>query len=193
MIVSEGVEMPDSDNKSYLGGGLRLASGSAAPLRLDHSFFENEVRPLLGSILLQKGWITHERLDSALEEVKVTGMRLGETLLRRGWLFEPELAAALAEQAGLRYVDLVRHPLDPKAAAMLPLEVVRRMFVVPVRFLEDGRRRPGGARTDARTERRACGRRAHRHSGRLALHALTARRNHSATLPAWIVRFCSSG
>jgi GSPII_E N-terminal domain. len=134
MIVSEGVEMPDSDNKSYLGGGLRLASGSAAPLRLDHSFFENEVRPLLGSILLQKGWITHERLDSALEEVKVTGMRLGETLLRRGWLFEPELAAALAEQAGLRYVDLVRHPLDPKAAAMLPLEVVRRMFVVPVRF-----------------------------------------------------------
>ena len=119
MIVAEGVEMPDSDNKSYLGGGLRLASGSAAPLRLDHSFFENEVRPLLGAILLQKGWITHERLDSAL--------------------FEPELAAALAEQAGLRYVDLVRHPLDPKAAAMLPLEVVRRMFVVPVRFLEDGR------------------------------------------------------
>jgi len=139
MIVSEGVEMPDSDNKPYLGGGLRLASGSAAPLRLDHSFFEKEVRPMLGSILLQKGWITHERLDSALEEVKVTGMRLGETLLRRGWLFEPELAAALAEQAGLRYVDLVRHPLDPKAAAMLPLEVVRRMFVVPVRFLEDGR------------------------------------------------------
>src|SRR6478735_246066 len=139
MIVSEGVEMPDSDNKSYLGGGLRLASGSAAPLRLDHSFFENEVRPLLGSILLQKGWITHERLDSALEEVKVTGMRLGETLLRRGWLFEPELAAALAEQAGLRYVDLVRHPLDPRVASLLPLEVARRMFVVPVRLLDSGR------------------------------------------------------
>src|SRR6478672_12999594 len=138
MIVAEGVEMPDSDNKSFLGGGLRLAPGSAAPLRLDHSFFENEVRPLLGAILLQKGWITHERLDSALEEVKVTGMRLGETLLRRGWLFEPELAAALAEQAGLRYVDLVRHPLDPGAARLLPLEVGRRMFAVPVRFVDSG-------------------------------------------------------
>ncbi|MBA3736373.1 MAG: hypothetical protein H0W90_14455 [Actinobacteria bacterium] len=32
-----------------------------------------------------------------------------------------------------------RHPLDPKAAALLPVEVVRRMFVVPVRFMEDGR------------------------------------------------------
>src|SRR3954468_21479788 len=110
MIVSEGVEMPDSDNKTYLGGGLRLASGSAAPLRLDHSFFENEVRPMLGSILLQKGWITHERLDSALEEVKVTGMRLGETLLRRGWLFEPELAGALGRHGRLRLPRLVAHP-----------------------------------------------------------------------------------
>jgi type IV pilus assembly protein PilB len=138
MMGAEGVEMTQSD-KRYLGGGLRIASGTAAPLRLDHSYFENEVRPMLGAILVQKGWITHQRLDSALEEVRVTGMRLGETLLRRGWLFEPELAAALAEQAGLRYVDLVRHPLDPRAAALLPLEVVRRMFVIPVRVMEDGR------------------------------------------------------
>lgn len=130
--------MTPSD-KRYLGGGLRIASGSDAPLRLDHGYFEREVRPMLGSILVQKGWITHERLDAALAEVKVTGMRLGETLLSRGWLFEPELASALADQAGLRYVDLVRHPLDPSAARLLPLEVARRMFVVPVRFLESGR------------------------------------------------------
>jgi type IV pilus assembly protein PilB len=137
-MQAEGVEMTAND-KRFLGGGLRVAAGGAAPVRLDHSYFEREVRPMLGSILLQKGWITHERLDAALQEVKVTGMRLGETLLARGWLFEPELASALAEQAGLRYVDLVRHPLDRRAAARLPLEVARRMFVVPVRFMEDGR------------------------------------------------------
>jgi type II secretion system (T2SS) protein E len=128
-----------SSDKNYLGGGLRVASGTTTPLRLDHGYFEHEVRPMLGSILVQKGWITHERLDAALEEGKVTGMRLGETLLTRGWLFEPELAAALAEQAGLRYVDLVRNPLDPSCARLLPLELARRMFVVPVRFLESGR------------------------------------------------------
>src|SRR5712691_9872302 len=136
MMKPEGVQMNPSD-KRHIGGGLRIASGSAAPLRLDHSYFEHEVRPMLGSILVQKGWVSHEQLDAALAEVKV--MRLGETLLARGWLFEPELASALAEQAGLRYVDLVRHPLDPTAAALLPLEVARRMFVVPVRFLDSGR------------------------------------------------------
>jgi type II secretion system (T2SS) protein E len=125
--------------KMRLNGGLRIASGSAAPLRLDHTYFEHEVRPMLGSILVQKGWVSHEQLDAALEQSRITGMRLGETLLAQGWLFEPELANALAEQSGLRYVDLVRHPLDPAAARLLPIEVARRMFVVPIRFLDGGR------------------------------------------------------
>ena len=34
--------------------------------------------------------------------------------------------------------DLVRHPLDPSAARLLPLEVARRMFAVPVRFTDSG-------------------------------------------------------
>ncbi|MFL5969016.1 MAG: hypothetical protein ACJ74L_05430 [Gaiellaceae bacterium] len=125
-------------DKRYVGGGLRLAAGAAAPLRLDHGYFADEVRPMLGTILLKKGWISHDRLDAALEASRISGMRLGETLLARGWLFEPELACALAEQSGLRYVDLVRHPLDPAAARMLPREVARRMFAVPVRFVDSG-------------------------------------------------------
>ncbi len=131
-------DVTTSPNKRFIGGGLRTSS-AAAPLRLDHGYFENEARPMLGSILLKKGWITHDRLDAGLAEARASGMRLGETLLMRGWLFEPELASALAEQFGLRYVDLVRHPLDPGAARLLPLEVARRMFVVPVRFMEGGR------------------------------------------------------
>jgi type IV pilus assembly protein PilB len=130
--------MAGGTDKRYVGGGLRLAAGSSAPLRLDHGYFESEVRPMLGSILLRKGWVSHDKLDAALEAARAGGMRLGETLLARGWLFEPELACALAEQFGLRYVDLVRHPLDPSAARLLPLEVARRMFAVPVRFVDSG-------------------------------------------------------
>ena len=133
-----GRDVATSQDKGFIGGGLRTSS-AAAPLRLDHGYFENEVRPMLGAILVKKGWITHERLDAGLAEARASGMRLGETLLTRGWLFEPELANALAEQFGMRYVDLVRHPLDPAAARLLPLEVARRMFVVPVRFMDDGR------------------------------------------------------
>jgi hypothetical protein len=119
-------------------GSFRTGSGGTAPLRLDHAYFEQESGPLLGSILLRKGWITREKLDAALEVARISGTRLGETLLARGWLFEPELAAALAEQFGIRYVDLVRNPLEPEAARLLPLQWARRMFAVPVRILASG-------------------------------------------------------
>jgi hypothetical protein len=136
MREAEGVAMSFSDRR-FINGGLRAAVGATAP-RLDHTYFEHEVRPMLGAILLKKGWVSPEQLDAALEESRITGMRLGETLLTRGWLFEPELANAIAEQFSLRYVDLVRHPLDPRAASLLPIEVARRMFAVPVRFLDSG-------------------------------------------------------
>jgi type II secretion system (T2SS) protein E len=138
VIIAASLRADRADvDKRYIGGGLRLASGTTAP-RLDHGYFEEEVRPMLGAILLKKGYVTHDKLDAALEAARISGMRLGETLLARGWLFEPELACALAEQFGLRYVDLVRHPLDPGAARLLPLEVARRMFAVPVRFMDSG-------------------------------------------------------
>jgi type IV pilus assembly protein PilB len=126
--------MATQPNTSPLGAGLRLAP-SAQPARLDHEYFEKEVRPMLGSILLKKGWITRERLDAALAEGRNSGMRLGEILLSRSWIFEPELAHALAEQFDLPYIDLSAKSFDPTVAALLPLEVARRLFAVPVRFV----------------------------------------------------------
>jgi len=109
MVFAPAVADIKDVDKRYIGGGLRLASGAAAP-RLDHGYFENEVRPMLGAILLQKGWVSHDKLDAALEASRISGMRLGETLLSRGWLFEPELAAALAE--GIEIVIQELHRLQ---------------------------------------------------------------------------------
>jgi type IV pilus assembly protein PilB len=114
-----------------LGHGLRIAGGG----RLDHTFFADEVRPMLGWVLVQRGLITEEQLDVGLAEVKQTGMRLGEVLLSRGWLFEGELARALAMQFELEYVDLLAQSVDQYVARMLPLEVARRMFAIPVRWV----------------------------------------------------------
>ena len=78
--------MSGGTEKRYISGGLRLATGAAAP-RLDHGYFEDEVRPMLGTILLRKGWISNDKLDAALEAARISGMRLGETLLARGrWI-----------------------------------------------------------------------------------------------------------
>jgi Type II secretion system (T2SS), protein E, N-terminal domain len=117
-----------------LGHGLRIAGGG----RLDHTFFADEVRPMLGWVLVKRGLITQEQLEIGLAEVKRTGMRLGEVLLSRGWLFEGDLARALAMQFELEYVDVLTQSVDQYVARMLPLEVARRMFVIPVRWVGNG-------------------------------------------------------
>ena len=127
-------ERMPSPNSAPLGKGLRLAG---QPPRLDHTFFADEVRPMLGWILVKRGLITAEQLDVALADCKATGMRLGEQLIARGWLFEGDLARALAMQFELEYVDLTVSSLDLYVARMLPLEVARRMFAVPVRWIGD--------------------------------------------------------
>jgi hypothetical protein len=106
--------------------------------RLDHSFFEGEVRPHLGAVLLKSRMLTPERLDEALEEQRGTGKRLGEVLIDRGWLFPQDIARALANQHGVDYVDIQHVSVDQRAALLMPAEVGQRLVAIPVRFLADG-------------------------------------------------------
>jgi Type II secretion system (T2SS), protein E, N-terminal domain len=108
------------------------------PVRLDHSFFEHEVRPYLGAVLLQAHLLRPEQLDQALEAQRGSGKRLGEVLIELGFLYEQDISRALAQQAGLTYVDLQATSVDPRAASRLNPEVGQRLRAVPVRFEGDG-------------------------------------------------------
>jgi hypothetical protein len=108
------------------------------PGRLDHVFFDQEVRPHLGSLLLQRGLITHDQLDTALEERQRTGELLGETLVRLGYVFEDDIARVLAAQEGLEFVDVGIVRIDAHAAVRLDRELAERLGAIPIRFAEDG-------------------------------------------------------
>jgi type IV pilus assembly protein PilB len=108
------------------------------PERLDHTFFENELRPRLGSLLLEKGLLSDEQLDAALTERAQNGGLLGEILVRQGVIFEDELARVLGEQAGLPFADLDTISVDRQAASMLPREVGEELCALPMRFGLDG-------------------------------------------------------
>ena len=90
------------------------------------------MRPLLGTILTERGLIDPPRLSEALAEAQATGRRVGEVLLRKGWIYEQELARALAHQYGLEYVDLETACPNPRDAALLDPEVGQRCRAVPI-------------------------------------------------------------
>jgi len=49
-------------------------------------------------MFLQKGLITPDQLDTALEQQRTSGQHLGEILVVNGWISRLDLAGALAEQ-----------------------------------------------------------------------------------------------
>ena len=113
------------------------APGQYLP-RLDHSFFDDEMRPHLGAVLLKSRLLQPEQLDDALSQQAGSGQRLGEILIERGWLFPQDLARGLATQYGIDYVNIQHVSVDLRAAACLDSEVGLRLSAVPVRFRGEG-------------------------------------------------------
>ncbi|MDX6209093.1 MAG: type pilus assembly protein PilB [Frankiales bacterium] len=92
----------------------------------------------LGDILLESGLVTREQLMEAFDEHQRLGRSLGRVLVDRGNLSETQLVAALAQQIGLRFVDLSDFPVDGSAVARVPEPVCRRHTALPIAY-EDGR------------------------------------------------------
>jgi type IV pilus assembly protein PilB len=68
----------------------------------------------LGEIMIEKGLITTEQLNAALEEQALTREFLGKILVKRMFILEGELLKVLSEQFDLPWVDLKYRYFDWK-------------------------------------------------------------------------------
>jgi type IV pilus assembly protein PilB len=92
----------------------------------------------LGDILLEDGLVTQQQLFDAYDEHQKAGRALGRVLVDRGVLTESQLVAALAQQIGMRFVDLSEFPVDGAAITSVPQPVCRRYNALPIGY-EDGK------------------------------------------------------
>jgi type IV pilus assembly protein PilB len=90
----------------------------------------------LGDILLEDGLVTQQQLFDAYDEHQKVGRALGRVLVDRGVLTESQLVAALAQQIGMRFVDLAEYPVDGAALASVPQTVCRRYNALPIGYEE---------------------------------------------------------
>jgi len=90
-------------------------------------------RPI-GQILLEKGVITQEQLDEALNVQRNTaGARLGRVLVDLGFADQRAVDRAYAEQLGLPYLELDKTPVDEEVAKTLPRSIASKYKAVPIR------------------------------------------------------------
>jgi hypothetical protein len=94
--------------------------------------------PRLGTLLVDRGYITDQQLRDALAESKATGDLLGVSLLRSGVIYDEELARALSQQLSIPYISIGRVGVDQSVARLLPAEVGAAAAAIPVRELGSG-------------------------------------------------------
>ncbi len=90
---------------------------------------------LLGELLVQKGIITAQQLQQALEEQKKTGQPLGLTLVHMGLITdEKTVFPLLAEKFDIGFVSLKSVEASAEAISRLPAKAVNHYKVFPVKF-----------------------------------------------------------
>ena len=93
----------------------------------------------LGDLLVDAGAIPLNTLEAALEEQKISKMRLGEILIKNSWLTERQLAEALSRQLKLPLVSLARYRPTREAIRIIPEPVAQRLEIVPLAILASGK------------------------------------------------------
>ena len=88
----------------------------------------------LGELLLERGLLTPEQLDAALDEQKRERRPLGQVLLGRGWVDEKALAAALSVHFRVPLMDFTRTRVDKDALALIPESYAREHTILPIRL-----------------------------------------------------------
>jgi type IV pilus assembly protein PilB len=89
-------------------------------------------RRRLGDILVAKNIVSQERINEILEKTGGRGRRIGDILLAEGLVTEETLAQALAEQRGLRYMDLADFRIPPPFFETIPVDLMQRYQFVPL-------------------------------------------------------------
>ena len=87
----------------------------------------------IGTILVDRGLITAEQLDEAIDEQKRTGERLDHVLVRLGHVAPEEVLEAIGRQFDMPIVDLAEIQVDEEVLQTLPAKLVFKQQCVPVR------------------------------------------------------------
>ena len=86
----------------------------------------------LGEILVDWGLVEASAITAGLESASRNHLRLGEALVAQGSVSEDDVTKALASQFDLEYRDLERNPIEASVLSLIPEDIIRRHFVLPV-------------------------------------------------------------
>lgn len=89
----------------------------------------------LGRMLVRAGLITEEQLVEAMDQA--AGRTLPGVLEDLGYVSGNQVAQVVAEQMGLAFVDVGSYDIDPNAATLVPMDLMRKHVMLPIKIEDD--------------------------------------------------------
>ncbi|UCG59911.1 MAG: Flp pilus assembly complex ATPase component TadA [Phycisphaerales bacterium] len=98
-----------------------------------------ENRMQLGQLLIARGIVSAEQIDTALAEQKEKGHRklLGELLVEMGYCTENQIASALAQAYGVPYAQIGPKICDVNVVELLPRDLLEEYALLPLFKVHD--------------------------------------------------------
>ncbi len=86
----------------------------------------------LGELLVERGIISEQQMERALNVQKEKGGLIGEVLVELGFVKEEDIAQSLTAQYGFPYLPLSNYDVNPEIINIVPGRVSRQYLLVPV-------------------------------------------------------------
>ncbi|XAM01095.1 ATPase, T2SS/T4P/T4SS family [Phycisphaeraceae bacterium D3-23] len=96
--------------------------------------------PRVGDLLLERGLITQQQIDQALDYQRASGKKalLGEVLVELEFVTEAQVMEAIAQSYGVPFASITPSLIDPKTLEILDRAFCEKHLIVPL-FLIEGR------------------------------------------------------
>lgn len=91
----------------------------------------------LCDIFRKRGLISDEEIEGILKIQQETGEDLQKIIVEQGILKENKMMEALAEEIGVRYVDISNMEIDPTVVVLIPEEMARRHQIITIDKIEE--------------------------------------------------------
>jgi len=92
----------------------------------------NKLPKPLGEILVDKGIITKDQLNTALEKQAEQGGLIGEVIVALGFATEEAIAQCLAHQFGFAFLPLENYEISKETLALVSLNVTEHYCLIPL-------------------------------------------------------------
>ena len=92
-----------------------------------------KTKKFLGEMLVEGKIISEEKLQQALIEQKISGLKLGQYLTRQGIVNEQQIIDVLSQQLKIQKYHPENFPLDIALVRQIPIEIAQKYQIAPLR------------------------------------------------------------